>query len=101
MHIILGHAVDFVVSHAFVIIIVYIEAFVILRANHRRIWTWDVIFWYFAVKLPELLLDANIEEETLKVLQKKLVDFLKYVHLLALLHKYPKFYLFIIVGRFS
>ncbi|TQD99254.1 hypothetical protein C1H46_015168 [Malus baccata] len=31
------------------------------------------------VKLPELLLDANIEEETLKVLQKKLVDFLKFL----------------------
>ncbi|XP_021820179.1 protein MRG2-like [Prunus avium] len=31
------------------------------------------------VKLPELLLNANIEEETLKDLQQKLVDFLKFL----------------------
>lgn len=31
-----------------------------------------------AVKLPELLAYANIEEDTLIELQQKLVDFLKY-----------------------
>ncbi|CAN6539847.1 unnamed protein product [Malus baccata var. baccata] len=31
------------------------------------------------VKLPELLLDANTEEETSKALQQKLVDFLKFL----------------------
>ena len=72
MHIMLEHAVDFVVSHGFVSIIAYIEAFVILRASHHKIWTWDVIFWCFAVKLPELLLDANTEEETLESVAAKI-----------------------------
>ena len=34
-------------------------------------------FLVFAVKLPELLVHADIEEEALLELQKKLVDFLK------------------------
>lgn len=32
----------------------------------------------FAVKLPELLVHANIEKETMVQLQEKLADFLKY-----------------------
>ena len=35
-------------------------------------------FYVLAVKLPELLMYANIEDETLMELQQKLVDFLKY-----------------------
>lgn len=36
-----------------------------------------VIFLEFAVKLPELLFHANIDEETMMQMQAKLVDFLK------------------------
>lgn len=43
-------------------------------------------FLGFAVKLPKLLLDANIEEETLKELLRILVDFLKYQLQLVLLN---------------
>uniref|UniRef100_A0A2P2KFS7 MRG domain-containing protein n=1 Tax=Rhizophora mucronata TaxID=61149 RepID=A0A2P2KFS7_RHIMU len=36
-------------------------------------------FGISAVKLPELIAHANIEEETLTELQQKLVDFLKFL----------------------
>lgn len=40
---------------------------------------------FIAVRLPELLSQANIEEETLMELQQKLVDLLKYLFLFWLL----------------
>lgn len=40
---------------------------------------------FIAVRLPELLSQANIEEETLMELQQKLVDLLKYLFLFLLL----------------
>ena len=37
----------------------------------------NIILVAFSVKLPELLVHANIEEETLAELHQKLVDFLR------------------------
>lgn len=41
-------------------------------------WFSDFVFFYSAVKLPELLAYVNMEEEALVKLQQKLLDFLKY-----------------------
>lgn len=60
------------------------DCFLVLTNGQVRewpFWKWYALFSFIAVRLPELLSQANIEEETLMELQQKLVDLLKYLFL--------------------